>query len=61
VQDRYRAIAINKTKNSIDICSVEFRWSPSPRIVCTIQQTFYFSDGMNQLRDAKVRKKCTAF
>jgi hypothetical protein len=25
VQDRYRAIAINKTKNSIDICSVEFR------------------------------------
>lgn len=45
VQDRYHAIAINKAKNSVDICvslSAEFR-SPC---IGAMPETFYFADGI---------------
>lgn len=45
VQDWYHAIAINKAKNSVDICVV-------PRVPFALYrdaETFYFADGMNQL------------
>lgn len=60
VQDRYHAIAINKAKNSVDIC-IALRRVPFALYRVHDAETFYFAGGMNQLRDAKAKRNVRHF